>query len=116
MSWGHNTVQRTIILLVTNAMLFGVGAWQFYVMKLDPHQTPADRARRAAIGVKSMLYVSMVFSIYLMTATADEIHGLDALDAVLMSLYFQAVVAISVGSVLRIFKPDEINFDVYKLS
>ena len=114
--WGHDAVQRTITVLVTNALLFGVGMWQFYGMKLDPHQTPADRARRAAIGVKSLLYISMVFSIYLMTATADEIYGLDALDAILMSLYFQAVVVISVGSVLRMVKPDEINFDVYKLT
>jgi hypothetical protein len=56
----------------------------------------------------------MVMSVYFMTVSADDFYDLDALDAILMSLYFQAVVVISVGSVLRIIRPEEINFDVYK--
>jgi hypothetical protein len=113
-SWSHDTAQRSITLLVTNALMFLVGAWQFYGRKLDPHQSPEDRIRRAAISIKSLLYVSMVMSVYFMTVSADDFYDLDALDAILMSLYFQAVVVISVGSVLRIIRPEEINFDVYK--
>lgn len=115
-TWGHDTAQRTITLLLTNALLFAVGAWQFYGKKLDPHQSSADRVRGAAISIRSLLYVSMALSVFLMTASADDFYSLDALDAIIMSLYFQAIVMLSVGSVLQGLKPDDINFDVYKVT
>ena len=115
-SWGHDTVQRTITLLVTNVLLFAVASWQFYGKKLDPHQSPEDRLRRATISIKSMMYVSMAMIVFFGTASADDFYALDAFDAIFMSLYIQAVVLISVGSVLRMVKPADINFDVYKVT
>lgn len=115
-TWSHNTALRTIVMLITNALLFAVGAWQLYGKKLDPYQSSADRVRRAAIGIRSLLYVSMALSVFLMTASADDFYALDALDAIIMSLYFQAIVMLSVGSVLHGLKPDDINFDVYKVT
>lgn len=115
-TWGHDTAQRTITMLLTNGLLFAVGAWQLYGKKLDPHQSSADRVRRAAISLRSLLYVSMALSVFLMTASADDLYALDALDAIIMSLYFQAIVILSVGSVLHGLKPEDINFDVYKVT
>lgn len=114
--WGHDTAQRTITLLVTNLALLAVGLWQVHGKKLDPHQTSEDRWRRAAVSIRSLLYVSIAMSIYFMTAAADDVYDIDALDAILMSVYFQVVVLISVVSVLNAVLPEEMNFDVYKVS
>lgn len=35
--WGHDTVQRAVVMFVTNALLAVVGAWHLYARKLDPH-------------------------------------------------------------------------------
>lgn len=115
-SWGHDTAQRTITLLVTNLMLLAVGLWQVYGKKLDPHQTSEDRLRRAAAGIRSLLYVSMAMSIFFVTAAADDVYDIDALDAILMSVYFQVIVLLSVGTVCNAVQPEDINFDVYKVS
>ena len=56
----------------------------------------------------------MALSIFLMTAAADDVFNLDFLDATLMSLYFQVIVFLSVGHVLRSLRIEDIDFDVYR--
>ncbi|MDA8021182.1 MAG: hypothetical protein MPN21_27410, partial [Thermoanaerobaculia bacterium] len=80
----------------------------------DPHQATEDRARRTTLGVRSLLFVSMVVSVFFGLQAADDLYSMDFLDATLMSLYFQAVVILSVGYLLREFRLEDIEFDVYK--
>ncbi len=112
--WDQDATYRSLTLIITNLALFGVGAWQLYGKKLDPHQSSGDRLRRAAASVKSLLYVSMAMSIYFMTVAADDIYNLDFLDAILMSAYFQIIVLLSIGSVMRAIRPENVDFSVYK--
>ena len=51
-----------------------------------------------------------------MTQAADDLFDLDFLDATLMSLYFQFIVVLSIGHVLRSLSLKDVNFDVYKSS
>ena len=112
--WGHDTIQRAMVLTGTNIFLASLAAWHLYGRKLDPHQALDDRAKQITAIVKSMLFVSMAMSVYFMTAAADDIYDLDFLDASLLSLYFQIIAFLSVGHMLRSLKLDDINFDVYK--
>ena len=113
-SFGHDTVQRGMVLIVTNLFLAAVGAWNLYGRKQDPHQSFEDRARRVKASVTSLLYVSIALSVYFISAAADDLYNLDFLDATLLSVYFQAIVILSIGHILRAIRPEDIDFDVYK--
>jgi len=113
-SWGHDTVQRGITITVTNLLLAGVGAWTLYGRNKDPHQTAEDRVRKIAPNLRALLYVSMAMSVYFMFVAADDLYDLGFLEAVLMSIYFQVIVFVSLGHVLRSINFEDINFDVYK--
>jgi hypothetical protein len=113
-SWGHDTIQRALVMSVTNGLLLVVGAWNLYGRKLDPHQTAHDRSRRTAVTLKSLLYISMALSVFIAMTAADDMYDLDFIDALLMSVYFQAITLLSLGYTLRNIKLEQIDFDVYK--
>lgn len=113
-SWGHDTVQRAIVTGVTNGLLLIVGAWNLYGRKLDPHQSSADRFHRLSITLTSLLFVSMALSVFIAITAADDIYSLDAFDALIMSVYFQAIALLSLGFTLSNIKLEEIDFDVYR--
>ncbi len=113
-TWGHDTIQRALVMAVTNGLLAIVGAWTLHGRKLDPHQSAEDRIQRMSVNLKSMIYVSMALSVFIAITAADDAYNLDAVDAVIMSVYFQAVSLLSLGYTLRNLKLDDIDFDVYK--
>lgn len=113
-NWGHDTVQRALVMAFTNGLLALVGAWNLYGRKHDPYQSPEDRAHKVAVSLKSMLFVSIVMSIFIAVTAADDIYKLDFIDATLMSVYFQVISLLSLGYILRSIKPEDIDFDVYK--
>ncbi len=113
-TWGHDTIQRAIVMTATNGLIAIIGAWNLYGRKLDPHQSPEDRMQRISVSLKSVLYVSMALSVFIAMTAADDLYSLDSVDAVIMSVYFQVIAVLSLGYTLRNINPDEINFDVYK--
>jgi hypothetical protein len=56
----------------------------------------------------------MALSVFFVTAAADDMFDINYLDAVVMSVYFQGVVLLSIGNILRNVKVEDIDFDVYK--
>ena len=112
--WGHDTVQRTIVLIGTNACLAGLGIWHLRGRKLDPHQAAGDRTNQISANLKSLFFVSAAMSVYFMTAAADDVYDLDFLSASLLSLYFQAIAWLSIGQMLRSVRLEDIDFEVYK--
>ena len=113
-SWGHDTIQRTLVFTVANILLATVGARLLYGKKLNPHQTADERIRLIKTSLSSFLYLSIAMSVFLMTQAADDLYNLDFLDATIMSLYFQIVVFLSLGRTLRNMRLEDIDFDVYK--
>ena len=111
--WGHDTIQRTMVLTGTNLFLAAIGAWQLYGRKLDPHQAFGDRAKQITASLKSSLFVSMAMSVFFMSLAADDVFDLDFLDASLLSLYFQVIAFVSIGHVLRTLRVGDLDFEVY---
>jgi hypothetical protein len=72
-SWGHDTVQRALVMAGTNGLLAVVGAWNLYGRKLDPHQSADDRIRRISVSLKSLLFVSILLSAFIAVTAADDI-------------------------------------------
>ncbi len=113
-SWGHDTVQRTLTMAGTNLLLVAAGAWNLHGRKLNPHQTHADRSRQTRIVLRSLCYISMALSVFLVTQAADDIYRLAHLNAVLISLYFQVIGMLSIGFTVKCFETTDVDFDVYK--
>ncbi len=109
MNWGQN-------LWLTGGMLFFavIGGIKVYGRKSNPHQSNLDRARETTAALLSLTYLSITISIFYMFLSVDNVYNLDYLDAILMSVYFQAIVLLSIGQLLRNLKLKDINFDVYK--
>lgn len=113
-SWGHDTIQRAVVMGVTNGLLAIVGAWTLYGRKADPHQSAEDRTQRIAVSLKSLLFISMALSVFIGMTAADDKYDMSPVEAVIMSVYFQAIAMLSLGFSLSSLKVDEIDFDVYK--
>ena len=113
LKWSSDAAQRDLVLVGTNLFLLALGLWYLLGRKLNPHQSATDRARQAKAQVTSCLLVSMAMSVYFMTQTTSDLLDFNALQATLMSLYFQLIVAVSIGFTLRTLKFEDIDFDVY---
>ena len=70
--------------------------------------------QRISVSLNSLIYISMALSVFFAMTAAGDRYNLDFVDAVIMSIYFQAIALLSLGYTLRSIKPDEIDFDVYK--
>lgn len=56
----------------------------------------------------------MALSVLIAITAAYDVYNLDAVDAAIMSVYFQAVALLSLGYTLSNLRLDDIDFDVYK--
>ncbi len=114
LSWDHDTTQRAFWLVVGNLFMVSIGLWQLYGRKQDPYQSFSDRARQTRAQWTSLLSVSIVMSFFMLSTAVDDVADIDFLDAPLMSLYFQIIVLLSIGLLLRTLRPEEIDFEVYR--
>lgn len=114
LAWGNDTIERAIVLTVTNLFLVSIGAWNLFGRKQNPHQSGEDRNKQISTNLTSFLYVSMAMSVFFMTEVADDVIDMGFLDATLMSLYFQAITFLSIGQAMRSLKLENIDFGVYK--
>ena len=113
-SWENKTIQRAMVLTGANLFFAAIGSWQLYGRKQNPHQAFGDRAKQIGAQLRSMVYVSMAMSVFFMVQAADQVYDMDFLDAPLLSLYFQVIVFLSIGHLLRSLNLEEIDFDVYR--
>ena len=102
------------VLVAGNVVFALIIAWQVYGRKLDPHQASADRRRQVEIVCKSLLYMSIAVSAYVVVVVTVDTLELMYVSATLMSIYCQAIAFISPGIPLHTVRIDEIDFEVYR--
>ncbi len=112
--WGHDTIERAIVLTAGNLFFAVLIIWRLYGKKLDPHQAYKDRTRQIELAVKSLVFMSIAMSVFFTTIAAGDVFDLDSFEPSIASLYFQLIVWISLGTMLRTLRIDDINFEVYK--
>ena len=110
---GGNAVLQAMVVVAANMALTAVGLWQLHGRKLDPYQAARDRARQTRAQLTSLLLLSCVLSVFFIWQVAGNVFSLHSLDAPVMSLYFQLIVALSIGLVLRSLRFEDIDFEVY---
>ena len=111
---GHDSAQLLLVMLVTNIFMASVGAWSLYGRKLNPHQSNEQRRRQVSASLRSILYASMLLSVFCMSKSADDMFDLDFLDATLLSVYMQAIVWVSVGTMMGNCRIEDADFEAYR--
>lgn len=99
------TLARDLTILIANGLLVLAGWWKLHGRNRTPHYDPAKRGRNISGQLTVLLLGSVAFSIYLLFQSIAHSVGLRDLDAIVMSLYFQVIMAIAIGFTLRAATP-----------
>jgi len=110
----EEALQRTITIIITNLLLFILMWCNVYSKKLNPHQDDADRLNHISIAVKSLLYISMGMSVYLIVKQVTKQDNLDFIQPALSSLYCLAIGVMCIGTRINSFNANNENFEVYR--
>jgi hypothetical protein len=102
------------ILLTVNTFFGGLIYWHLYGKKLNPHQTEADRQKVIRVAIKSLVFISISASIFLMVTLSIKEFQLESFAPLAMTIYLQAIALFSLGNSIGGIKVDEINFNLYK--
>ncbi|MCG8607739.1 hypothetical protein MJD09_22490 [bacterium] len=97
-----------------NLFFTAIIAWNLYGKRRDPYQAYEDRVRQIELTVKSLVFISIVATIFLVIGITLSTFDLRHLNPIVTSLYLQLITVMSIGTVLRTFRVEDINFEVYK--
>ncbi|KAA3613845.1 MAG: hypothetical protein DWQ05_16350 [Calditrichaeota bacterium] len=112
--WSNDTFTILLTQLATNLLFAGIIYWNLYGKKIDPYQDGNDRLKQVEVTIKSLFFMSIASSLFLMIFEAIDEFNLDYFEPALMSGYFQFILFIGLGSMLRNQRIEDMNFDVYK--
>ena len=110
----NDTFIILITLCLSNLIFCVIIYWNIYGKKLDPYQAGKDRIRQIEITVKSLVYMSILASIFLIVTKSINAFELDYLETALMSVYLQTVIWLGLGSMLKNIRLEKLDFEVYK--
>ena len=111
---GKGTFLRTLNMLAVNFVFALIIGWNIYGKRLDPHIGDSDRIRQMQLTVRSMVMISIVFSVFMIVREGTDDLGIDQYQPVMMSIYVQVIAYFSVVSRLKNLDKDPIDYDVYK--
>ncbi|MDA3913053.1 hypothetical protein [Oleiagrimonas sp.] len=98
---GHGTLARNLTVLVTNGLLALLGWWKLRGRSLTPQPNPEARNRSIGAQLTVLAVISIAFSTYMLLHAMNAVLGLQNFDAIVMSLYFQTAMAVSISITLR---------------
>lgn len=101
-------------MLLCNGLFVGLGYVLLRGKKLDPHQSPKDRHTMISAVFRSYTSVSILVSMFFIINRCAEHYSIDNWEPLINSLYWQSVVLLSTGAMLKLTTPKEVNFEVYK--
>jgi hypothetical protein len=101
-------------MILCNGLFIGLGYTLIHGKKLDPHQSPVDRHKMATAVFRSYTSVSILVSIFFILNRCVDYYSLDIWEPLLNSLYWQSVVLLSTGAMLKLTTLEEVNYGVYK--
>ncbi len=88
--------------------------WVMRGQKINPHLSAEDRDRHITGTVKNTLYVSIIASLFLLVFGLIQHYDLDHYEAMSISIYWQLIAHLGIGTMLRENKLEDLNFDVYR--
>lgn len=106
----------SVILLFGYGLFFALSAWLIYGKKADPYQTNEDRHRSVGLVIRTFCFTLIACTIFMALTLTFETSGMKAIMPILMSVFLQCLVFISMGYMLNNLRLEDINFDVYRAS
>lgn len=103
-----------VTMLLSNGLFVVLTLKLLYGKKLDPYQSNADRSKIITASVNSFVFTSVLISVYLGLNRSVDVFGLQDIEIIFNSLYWQLVALMSTGSMLRNNAVDDLNFEVYR--
>lgn len=110
----NDTFVITITLILSNLLYAGIIYWNINGKKINPYQATKDRINQIEVTVKSLVFMSIAASLFLIINGIVENYNLEYLESALMSIYLQLIIFIGLGTILRNLRPENIDFEVYK--
>jgi hypothetical protein len=101
-------------MLLCNGLFVGLGYVLLKGKKLDPHQSPEDRQKMTRAVFRSYTSVSVLVSVFFIINRCVEHYSIDSWEPLINSLYWQSVVLLSTGTMLKLTTLEEANYEVYK--
>ena len=103
-------------MLFTNSIFIGIGYFLIHGKKMDPHQSAQDRHTTIGVVIRSYTSISILASVFLVFSRSSNEFSLEAWEPIFNSLYWQLLMFLSTGTMLKYVNLKDINFDVYKAS
>ena len=97
----HGTLTRNLTVLATNGLLALLGWHKLRGRSVEPHRNPEARHRSIGAQLTVLAVISVAFSIYMLLHAANAVLGLHNFDAIIISLYLQTAMAVSITITLR---------------
>ena len=110
----NDTFVISITLILSNLLYAGIIYWNIYGKKINPYQATKDRINQIGVTVKSLVFMSIAASLFLITNGIVENYNLEYLESALMSIYLQLIIFIGLGTILRNLRVENIDFEVYR--
>lgn len=112
--WDWQSYTTVGVMTCVNLVFISLGYKYLRGKKLDPHQAYKDQLQFIKTMMHVFVFASILMSVQLMVFDAINQNGWDRFEPIAMSIYFQVVIIFGIGEVLRMFKIEDIDFDVYK--
>lgn len=82
--------------------------------KANPHQAHKDRMNQIETIVKALVLTSIAASIFLIMTDLADTYAWELYDPIMMSVYVQVILSLSIGYEFKKIKVETIDFEVYK--
>jgi len=82
--------------------------------KIDPHQSHQDLMKRLRTIVQIHVFTSIGMSLFLITMNLVNQFKLDKFEPLFLSVYFQLIIMIGIGQMMRTLSVDAVDFEAYR--
>lgn len=113
-STDSNGFLLSVILLIAFLFFATMSAWLVYGKKQDPYQNAKDRQRSVGLVIRTLCFTFIASTVFMALTLFVQTQGLKSVMPVLMSLFLQFLVIISMGFMLNNLRLEDIDFNVYK--
>jgi len=110
----EDVVIKAISLTLCNGLFICIVMINLSGKRLDPHQASQDRTKQIELSIKSMVFISILASVFFIVITVVQAYDADYINIYINSFYFQLLAVFGFGSMLHSQSLKDMNFDVYK--
>ena len=110
------TLHMSAILLFGFTFFYLLSKWLIRGKVKDPYQSTEDRRKTVSKVLQTFCYTLIACCVFMAMTLLIETYDMKTVMPIMMSLFLQMLVVISMGYMLNNCRLEDMNFDVYKAS